>query len=293
MAKIGVFVCHCGINIGATVDVEKLTKFASGLKDVVVSKDYKYMCSDLGAKLIKDSIKKYNLDGVVIASCSPRMHEQTFRGVVKDGGVNPFKMEIANIREQCSWVHEDKERATEKAKALIRASVEKAKWLESLETSTISVVPNAMVVGGGIAGIQASLDLANSGYKVTLVEKTPSIGGRMAQLDKTFPTLDCSSCILTPKMMEVSNHPNIELLTYCEVKSVDGNIGSYKVKIAQKPRYIDMEKCTGCGDCAAACRLKDRISSEFDMGMGKRGSVYIPFPQAIPVSYTHLTLPTN
>lgn len=284
--RIGVFVCHCGINIAATVDVEELTKYAADLDNVVVSKDYKYMCSDRGAKLIKESIKENKLNSIVVACCSPRMHEHTFRDVVEDGGVNAFNLEIANIREQCSWVHEDKERATQKAKALVRGAVAKARLLEPLERSKISVTPKALVVGGGISGIQASLDLAEEGFKVYLVEKLPSIGGRMAQLDKTFPTLDCSSCILTPKMMEVANHQNIELLTYSEIENVEGNIGGYKVQVKRKPRYVDLDKCTGCGDCVSACRLKDRISSEFDMGMGKRSAIYIPFPQAIPLKCT-------
>jgi len=284
--KIGVFVCHCGINIASTVDVEQLTEYAVGLDGVVVSKDYKYMCSDVGANLIKDSIKKHKLDGIVIACCSPRMHEHTFRGVVEAGGVNGFNLEIANIREQCSWVHEDKARATEKAKILVRGAVTKARLLEPLEPSKVSVTPTAVVIGGGIAGIQASLDLAEEGHKVYLVEKMPSIGGRMAQLDKTFPTLDCSGCILTPKMMEVANHPNIELLTYSEVICIEGSIGNYKVKIKKKPRYVDLEKCTGCGDCVDACRLKGRVVSEFDMGMGKRSAIYMPFPQAIPLKCT-------
>jgi len=286
MRRIGVFVCHCGINIAQNVDVEALTEYASHLDGVVVSKNYKYMCSDVGATLIKDMIKKHKLDGVVVASCSPRMHEHTFREVVCDGGVNPYRLEIANIREHCSWAHNDKEKATEKAKSLIRSAVAKAKLLEPLKPSKIPVIPNALVIGGGIAGIQASLDLANDGFKVYLVEKEPTIGGRMAQLDKTFPTLDCSSCILTPKMMEVANHQNIELLTYSEVASVEGSIGNYTVKIKKKPRYIDVDKCTGCGDCAAACRLKGKVTNEFDMGMGKRGAAYMPFPQAVPLKYT-------
>ena len=284
--RIGVFVCHCGINIAATVDVEELTKYAANLDNVVVSKDYKYMCSDRGAKLIKESIKKNRLNSIVVACCSPRMHEHTFRGVVEAGGVNAFNLEIANILEHCSWVHEDKKRATQKAKALVRGAVAKARLLEPLERSKISVTPKALVIGGGISGIQASLDLAEEGFKVYLVEKLPSIGGRMAQLDKTFPTLDCSSCILTPKMMEVANHQNIELLTYSEIENVEGNIGGYKVQVKRKPRYVDLDKCTGCGDCVSACRLKDRISSEFDMGMGKRSAIYIPFPQAIPLKCT-------
>lgn len=284
--KIGVFVCHCGINIASNVDIDELIKYSSNLNNVIVSKDYKYMCSDNGANLIKDTIKKYKLDGIVIACCSPRMHENTFRGYVENAGINAFNLEIANIREQCSWAHDDKKRSTEKAKSLVRGAVAKARLLESLEKSTISVNPNALVIGGGISGIQTSLDLAEKGFKVYLVERTPSIGGRMAQLDKTFPTLDCSGCILTPKMMEVANNQNIELITYSEIENVDGNIGNYKVKIRKKPRYVDLDKCTGCGDCVVACRLKDRISNEFDMGLGKRSAIYIPFPQAIPMKCT-------
>jgi heterodisulfide reductase subunit A len=286
MRRIGVFVCHCGINIAQNVDVEALTEYANHLDGVVVSKNYKYMCSDVGANLIKDMIKQYKLDSVVVASCSPRMHEHTFREVISDGGINPYRLEMANIREHCSWAHSDRQKATEKAKSLVRSAVTKAKLLESLTPSRIPVIPNALVIGGGIAGIQASLDLANDGFKVYLVEQEPTIGGRMAQLDKTFPTLDCSSCILTPKMMEVANHSNIELFTYSEVVGLEGSIGAYTVKIKKKPRYIDIEKCTGCGDCATNCRLKGRIQSEFDMGMGKRGAVYMPFPQAVPLKYT-------
>jgi heterodisulfide reductase subunit A len=285
MRRIGVFVCHCGINIAQTVDVEALSEYASHLNGVVVSKHYKYMCSDVGATLIKDTIKEFKLDGVVIASCSPRMHEHTFRRVANDGGVNPYRVEISNIREQCSWAHSNKEQATEKAKYLVRSAVSKALSLEPLKPSTLKVIPEALVIGGGIAGIQTSLDLANDGFKVHLVEREPSIGGHMAQLDKTFPTLDCSSCILTPKMMEVANHENIELLSYSEVASIEGSIGNYTVKIRKKPRYVDVDKCTGCGDCATACRLKDRIVSEFNQGMGKRGAAYMPFPQAVPLKY--------
>jgi len=284
--KIGVFVCHCGINIASTVDIKELIKYANALDGVVVSKEYKYMCSDVGANLIKDTIKKNKLEGVVIACCSPRMHEHTFRGVVESGGINAFNLEIANIREQCSWAHKDKNKATDKAKALVRGAVAKAKLLEPLETSKIKVTPNALVIGGGISGIQSALDLAEEGFKVYLVEKNPTIGGRMAQLDKTFPTLDCSGCILTPKMMEVANHPNIELLTYSEVVGIDGSIGNYVVKVKKKARYVDLDKCTGCGDCVEACRLKGKIISEFDEGIGKRSAIYIPFPQAVPLKCT-------
>lgn len=284
--KIGVFACHCGINIASTVNIKDLVDYVKKLDGVVVSKDYKYMCSDVGANLIKDSIKKNKLDGVVIACCSPRMHEHTFRGVVEAGGINAFNLEIANIREQCSWAHEDKNRATEKAIALVRGAVAKAKLLEPLETSKIKVTPAALVIGGGIAGIQSALDLAEEGHKVYLVERSPTIGGRMAQLDKTFPTLDCSGCILTPKMMEVANHPNIELLTYSEVTGVEGSIGNFTIKVNKKARYVDLDKCTGCGDCTETCRLKARITSEFDEGLGKRSAVYIPFPQAVPLKCT-------
>ena len=285
MSRIGVFICHCGVNIAGVVDVEKLAEYAKTLDDVVVSKHYTYLCSNAGANLIKDTIKEHNLDAVVIASCSPRMHEHTFRRVVEEVGVNPYRLEIANIREQCSWIHESKE-ATEKAKLLVKAAVAKARLLEPLEKGESDVIQKALVIGGGIAGIQTSLDLAEQGFEVILVEKEPSIGGRMAQLDKTFPTLDCSSCILTPKMMDAFRHPKIELLTYSEVVGVEGSVGNYKIRIKKKPRYVDEEKCTGCGICAEACRLKQRIPNEFDFGLKKRGAIYIPFPQAVPNVYT-------
>jgi len=284
--RIGVFVCHCGINISATVDVEKVKEYAKTLDGVAVSKDYKYMCSDVGANLIKESIKKDKLTSVVVACCSPRMHEHTFQKVASDGGLNPYTVEIANIREQCSWVHDDKKVATEKAKKLVEAAVAKARLLEPLITSSIEVTPNALVIGAGIAGIQAALEIAENGHKVYLVERTPTLGGRMAQLDKTFPTLDCSSCILTPRMTEVADHPNIELLAYSEVEDIKGSIGNFTVKIRKKARFVDADKCTGCGDCAENCRLKGRIIDEFNMGLNKRSAIYLPFPQAVPLIYT-------
>ncbi len=284
--RIGVFVCHCGTNIAATVDVEKVREYAKTLENVVVSKDYKYMCSDAGANLIKESIKKDKLTGIVVACCSPRMHEHTFQRVSSDGGLNPYTVEIANIREQCSWVHDDKKEATEKAKKLVEAAVAKARLLQPLIVSSIKVIPNALVIGGGIAGIQAALEIAENGHKVYLVEKTPTLGGRMAQLDKTFPTLDCASCILTPKMMEAANHPNIELLTYSEIEDIEGSIGNFTVRIRRKARYVDADKCKGCGDCAENCRLRDRIPDEFNLGLNKRSAIYLPFPQAIPLTYT-------
>jgi len=284
--RIGVFVCHCGTNIAGFVDVKSVVEFASKQPNVVFATDERYVCSEPGQALIRDSIKKYNLNRVVIASCSPRMHEQTFRKTVESAGLNPYLLEIANIREHCSWVHmQEPDKATEKAKALVTAAIAKARLLEPLTPMRFKVTPAALVIGGGIAGIQASLDLANMGFKVYLVEKTPSIGGHMAQLDKTFPTLDCSACILTPKMVDVARHPNITLLAYSEVKSVEGFIGNFKVKVLKKARYVDESKCTGCGTCAEKCPVK-KVPNEFDLGLGYRSAIYVPFPQAVPLIYT-------
>lgn len=284
--RVGVYICHCGINIAATVDMEEATKFAAGLPDVVVARNYTYVCSDPGQDVIKRDIFEFGLNRIVVASCSPRMHEPTFRATIQQAGLNPYCLEMANIREQCSWVHGDRGEATEKAKRLIASSVAKASLLEPLEEKEVEVAPVALVIGGGIAGIQAALDIANAGFKVHLVEKDPSIGGHMAQLDKTFPTLDCSTCILTPKMVDVGQHPNIDLLTYSEVIDVEGYVGNFKVKVRKKPRYVNADRCTGCGLCFEACRLKGRIPNEFDLGMGKRGAVYVPFPQAVPLKAT-------
>ncbi|MCD6387207.1 MAG: CoB--CoM heterodisulfide reductase iron-sulfur subunit A family protein, partial [Methanophagales archaeon] len=283
--RIGVYVCHCGMNIAATVDVEEVAEFASKLPNVVVSRAYRYMCSEPGQEMIKKDIREFGLNRIVVASCSPRMHEQTFRRVCEEAGVNPYCYEQANIREQCSWVHTDRRDATEKAKALVRAAVERVAALEPLSRRKVRVVPRALVVGGGVAGIYAALELANKGIETILVEKSPSIGGHMAQLDKTFPTLDCSACILTPKMVEVSRHPHIKLLTYSEVESVEGFIGNFKVRVRKKARFVDEKKCRGCGLCSEACRLRDRIPSEFEAGLGKRSAIYIPFPQAVPSVY--------
>ena len=256
MHRIGVFICHCGINIALTVDVKEVVRYVGQIPGVVAAEDYTYMCSEPGQELIREQIKKLNLDRIVVASCSPAMHEVTFRRVVKSAGLNPFCFEMANIREQCSWVHKDKRKSTEKAKAILSAAISRVRLLEPLEGKTVSVKPSVLIVGGGIAGIQASLDIADAGYKVYLVEKESSIGGRMSQLDKTFPTLDCSACILTPKMSEVGNHPNIELLSHSEVEDVTGFIGNFTVTVKKKPRYIDEEKCTGCGDCSSACPVR-------------------------------------
>jgi len=278
--KIGVYICHCGSNIAGTVDVEQVAQFAGGLDGVVVSRDYKFMCSDPGQELIKQDIKELGLNRVVVASCSPTMHEPTFRRVCQAAGINPYLFEMANIREHCSWVTEDVEEATEKARALVSAAVRRVYYHQPLETREVAINPNTLVVGGGIAGIQAALKIADSEHKVYLVERDPSIGGHMAQLDKTFPTLDCSACILTPKMTLVGSHPNIELMTYSEVEEVSGYVGNFKVKVRKKASYVDNDKCTGCGLCQTKCPWK--VPSEFEAGLGERKAIYTPFPQAVP-----------
>ncbi len=276
--RIGVFICHCGTNIAGTVDIDEVREFASGLPGVVSARDYKFTCSEPGQLQIKEDVENHGLNRVVVAACSPRMHEITFRKAAAEAGLNPYLLQIANIREQCSWVHKDGN--TEKAKALIHAAVQRANLLEALERKEVPVNPSVLVIGGGIAGIQAALNIADSNHKVYLVEREPSIGGRMIQLDKTFPTLDCSSCILTPKMAAVGSHPNIDLMTYSEVEEVSGYIGNFKAKIRKKPRYVDSELCNGCAVCIEKCPWK--ADSEFDMELGKRKAIYTPFPQAVP-----------
>jgi heterodisulfide reductase subunit A len=276
--KIGVYICHCGSNIAGTVDVERVAEMAGGLDSVAVARHYKFMCSEPGQALIKKDIEELGLNRVVVAACSPRMHESTFRRVCQAAGLNPYLFQMANIREHCSWVHKDG--ATEKAMATVNAAVRRVFHQQPLETREVPVTPAALVVGGGIAGIQAALKIADAGYKVYLVEREPSIGGHMIQLDKTFPTLDCSACILTPKMASAGSHPNIELMTYSEVVDVQGYIGNFKVTIKKKPRYVDEEKCSGCGVCMEKCPWT--TDSEFDMGLGKRKAIYTPFPQAVP-----------
>jgi heterodisulfide reductase subunit A2 len=281
MARIGVFICHCGENIARTVDCARVAEEMKSHPGVAYSSDYKYMCSDPGQLLVKQAIEEHKLDGVVVAACSPRMHEKTFRRACSSAGLNPYLCEMANIREHCSWIHEDKGEATEKAIDLTRVMVEKVKRNAPLQAIHIPVERRALVIGGGIAGIQAALDLADGGVEVVLVEKDPSIGGHMAQLSETFPTLDCSQCILTPRMVEVYQHPRIKLMTYSEVESVEGYIGNFTVKIRKKARSVIDDICNGCGDCIAVCPSK-KIPSEFDAGMGKRTAIYVPFPQAVP-----------
>jgi len=281
--RIGVYVCHCGLNIAGTVNCEEVAKFASTLPQVVIAKDNRYTCSDQGQELIKNDIKEHKLNRVVVASCSPRLHEPTFRKACEEAGLNKYLFEMANIREQCSWVHlHDKEAATDKAKDLVRAAVAKAALLEPEIETEVSITRKALVIGGGVAGIQAALDLADTGYKVYLVEKEPSIGGRMAQIDKTFPTMDCSICILAPKMSDVGHHPNIELLTNSEVQEVKGYIGNFKVKVLKRPRYVT-DDCSACNDCSAVCPIA--APNEFDVGLATRKAIYTPFAQAVPSTY--------
>mgnify|MGYP002553535855 FL=1 len=254
MQRIGVFVCHCGSNIAATVDVKKVVELAAKEPGVVHAEDYQYMCSEAGQAKIQEAIKEKNLTGVVVCSCSPRMHEATFRKAAERAGLNPYMVEIANIREHCSWIHKDMEEATKKAVILARAAIAKVNLNTPLQPGESRVTKRALIIGGGIAGIQTALDIADAGYEVDIVEKTPSIGGRMSQLDKTFPTLDCSSCILTPRMGEVNAHEKINIYTYSEVESVGGFVGDFKVDIRKKARYVDMDKCTGCGVCQDSVR---------------------------------------
>jgi heterodisulfide reductase subunit A len=280
MKKIGVFVCHCGINIAGVVDVKKVAEQLNKHPLVAYAQDYIYMCSEPGQELIKDVVQKEGLEAVIVACCSPALHENTFRRTAESIGLNPYQLEIANIREQCAWVHPDKEKATAKALKIIETMIEKVKGDESLFPVSVPVTRRALVVGGGIAGIQASLDIANSGYEVVLVEKEPSIGGHMIQLSETFPTLDCAQCILTPKMVEAGHHANIKLYNYSEVEEIAGYVGNFKAKIRRKASYVDWDKCTGCGACTTKCPTK--VLSEFEQGLGKRKAIYVPFPQAVP-----------
>ncbi len=282
--RIGVYVCHCGTNIAGVVNVGEVSKWASdnlSEEGVVISRDYKFMCSSLGQEMIQKDIQEQKLTRVVVAACSPHLHEPTFRNACKGAGLNPYLCELVSIREQDSWVHTDKVAATEKAKAIISGGVARVVHHEPLEPLHVPIHPATLVVGGGIAGIQAALEIADSGFPVYLVEREPSIGGHMAQFDKTFPTLDCSACILTPKMVQVGNHPNITLLTYSEVQKVDGFVGNFAVTIKKSARYIKTEDCTGCGICWEKCPKKV-IDDKFEAGLGYRKAVYTPFPQAVP-----------
>ena len=281
--RVGVFVCHCGRNIAGTVDVKKVVEAVSKHPNVVYATDYKYMCSEPGQNLIREAIMEHRLTAVVVAACTPSMHEETFRKVCSESGLNWYKCEIANIREQCSWVHSEMDKATEKAIKIVYSTIEKVIKNESLAPITIDLEKKCLVIGGGIAGIQAALDVADAGFDVILVEKSPTIGGRMAQLSETFPTLDCAQCILTPRMVAVARHPRIKIYTLSEVIKVDGFVGNFKVWIKKKPRYVDIEKCTMCGECEKVCPVV--VPNEFDRGLSLRKAIYIPFPQAVPAAY--------
>ena len=281
MQRIGVFVCHCGTNIAATVDVERVAETLGHEPGVVFATHYPYMCSQTGQDMIREKIAEYALTGVVICSCSPRMHEQTFRKACEKAGLNGYMVEIANIREQCSWIHKDKEEATEKAVILGRAAIAKVQLNAPLTAGTSPVTKRALVIGGGIAGIQTALDIAEAGFEVDIVEKKPTIGGKMTQIDKTFPTLDCAACILTPKMVDCAQNGKIHIYAYSEVESVGGFVGNFHVKIRRKARFVDETKCTGCGACTEKCPQK-KVPNEFNLGLDTRRAIYIPFAQAVP-----------
>ena len=283
--RIGVFICHCGLNIAGVLDIKELVEYAKTLPNVVYVKDNRYTCADPGQEEIRKAIREYKLNRVVVAACSPRMHEPTFRRTVSDVNLNPYLFEMANIREFSSWCHSSTPKeATEKAKDLIKMAVAKVRLLQPLQTIEVPVTNKALVIGGGIAGMNAALDLAEMGFKVYLLEKGESIGGHMAQLDKTFPTLDCSICIEGPKMVDVGRHPNIEIIAFADLLSVSGYIGNFKVKIRKNPRYVIAENCTGCGECKDACPIE--YPNEWDMNLGVRKAISVPFDQAVPLVYT-------
>jgi heterodisulfide reductase subunit A len=284
MARVGVYICHCGINIAQTVETEAVAAYAAQLPGVAVARDYKYMCSDPGQALIQQDVLDLNLDRVVVASCSPRMHEVTFRTAVQDVGMNPYQFEMANIREQCSWVHTDVAAATDKAKQLVAAAVAKAVLLEQLEEREVPVTEAALVVGGGVAGLTAALDVANAGYPVYVVEREPSVGGRMAQLGRTFPELDEAAQLLHQRMQAAEQHPNVTLLTNAQLVELEGYVGNFTARVRVRPRYVT-DRCTACGECAPACVLAGQIPHPFDQGLSQRGAVYLPFPQAVPHQY--------
>ncbi len=280
LINIGVYVCHCGHNIASAVNVEEVAQQARKYGNVLIARDYMYMCSSKGQNIIKQDIMQLGINRVVVAACSPRLYEQTFQNVLREAGLNPYLLQMANIREQCAWLHEPGPATTDKANRLVHAAINRVAEHSPVEEQKVPVFPATLIIGGGIAGIQAALEIASSQHVVYLVEKEPSIGGHMAQFDKTFPTLDCAACILTPKMNEVAHNPYIRLMTYSEVVNVSGYVGNFTVKVKRKARYIDEEKCVGCGICQDKCPWS--TASEFDVGLGLRKAVYTPYPQAIP-----------
>ncbi|MCK4953692.1 CoB--CoM heterodisulfide reductase iron-sulfur subunit A family protein, partial [Candidatus Bathyarchaeota archaeon] len=297
--RIGVFVCHCGLNIAGVIDIKEVAEYSRTLPNVVYVKENRYTCADPGQNEIRKGIEEYKMNRVVVAACSPRLHEPTFRRCVAEAGLNPYLFEMANIREHSSWAHPSTPKeATKKAKEIVKIAVAKVRLLQELKTIEVPVTNRAMVLGGGVAGLNAALDLANMGFKVYLVERNVSVGGHVAQLGKTFPILDCSKCpflsrcnqtnlgfsCIYPRMFDVANHPNIELLTYSEVKQVEGVIGSYKVKVVRKPRFVEEANCISCGDCNEKCPVE--VPSEFEAGLSTRKAIYMPFPLVMPLMYT-------
>jgi heterodisulfide reductase subunit A len=281
--RIGFYICHCGTNIASMVDVSAVSDKIAKLPNVIVSRNYKYMCSDPGQELIQKDIAEHKLNRIVVAACSPLLHEPTFRKAVSKAGLSPFMFHMVNVREHNAWVHENRADATQKALELSRAGVRRVSFHKPLDVKKVQINPNVLILGGGIAGIHAALTLAKAGKHVYLVEREPTIGGHMAKFDKTFPTLDCAACVLTPKMSAVKSNPNITLWTYSEVINVDGFVGNYKITVKRKPRYIIEDLCTGCLECIESCIYKEpKFKDEFNMGLGKRKPVYIPFPQAVP-----------
>ncbi len=281
MARVGVFICHCGVNIAGKVDVARVAEIIGRMPEVAFSTDYKFMCSSPGQKLVADAVKEHGLNRIVVAACSPKMHLPTFQKTIAKSGLNQYLISMANIREQCSWVTLDSDEATEKAIDLVRRQAKRVAHQDPLEDVAVAIEKTAVVIGGGVSGIQAALDIADGGRKVILVEKSPSLGGKMAQLDETFPTLDCSQCILTPKMVEAAQHPNIEIRANTTVKKVGGYVGNFEVTLERRPTCVDATRCIACGLCVTKCPVRD-VPDEFNAGLGKRRAIATPFPQAVP-----------